>query len=110
MISSIQIFYLSMALIGGILPLLANIEFVKINSSFNIIQFIKEANLNAASKSLSRDLLISSIVGFTWMILETKRLKMNNLWLLILSTFTLAWSFSFPLFLFFRERHLLKKI
>ena len=96
--------YLLLAILGAVLPTLANIEFVKIyGPSFDIKMFIDLANNNPASQSLSRDLFIGSTAIFIWIISESKRLEMKNLWIVILTTFTIAFAFSAPLFLYLRE-------
>ena len=96
--------YLFLAILGAVLPTLANIEFVKIyGPSFDIQLFIDLANNNPASQSLSRDLFIGSTAVFVWIISESKRLQMKNLWIVILTTFTIAFAFSAPFFLYLRE-------
>ena len=96
--------YLLLAILGAVLPTLANIEFVKTyGPSFDIKLFIDLANNNPAAKSLSRDLFIGSIAVFVWIFSESKRLEMKNLWIVILTTFTIAFAFSAPLFLYLRE-------
>ena len=96
--------YLLLAILGAILPTLANIEFAKMyGNSFDIQLFIDLANNNPASQSLSRDLFIGSSAVFIWIISESNRLKMKNLWVVILTTFTIAFAFSAPLFLLLRE-------
>ena len=96
--------YLLLAILGAVLPTLANIEFVRMNGpSFDIQLFISLANDNPASQSLSRDLFIGSTAVFVWIISESKRLEMRNLWVVILTTFTIAFAFSAPLFLYLRE-------
>ncbi len=96
--------YLLLALLGAILPTLANIEFAKsYGPSFDIQLFIELANNNPASQSLSRDLFIGSTAILVWIISESNRLEMKNLWIVILATFTIAFAFSAPLFLFLRE-------
>tara|TARA_Y100001968_G_scaffold315625_1_gene342428 strand:- start:1288 stop:1650 length:363 start_codon:yes stop_codon:yes gene_type:complete len=96
--------YLFLAILGAIFPTLANIEFAKMyGSSFDFKLFIELANDNPASQSLSRDLFIGSSAVFVWIISESNRLKMKNLWIVILTTFTIAFAFSAPLFLYLRE-------
>ena len=96
--------YLLLAILGAVLPTLANIDFAKIyGPSFDIKLFIELANNNPASQSLSRDLFIGSTAVFVWIISEAKRLQMKNLWVVILTTFTIAFAFSAPLFLYLRE-------
>ena len=96
--------YLFLAILGAVLPTLANIEFAKsYGPSFDIGLFIELANNNPAAQSLSRDLFIGSSAVFIWIISESKRLEMKNLWIVILTTFTIAFAFSAPLFLYLRE-------
>ena len=96
--------YLFLAILGAVLPTLANIEFAKnYGPSFDIQLFIELANNNPASQSLSRDLFIGSTAVLVWIVSESKRLEMKNLWVVILSTFTIAFAFSAPLFLYLRE-------
>tara|TARA_Y100001968_G_C19307964_1_gene692601 strand:+ start:235 stop:600 length:366 start_codon:yes stop_codon:yes gene_type:complete len=99
--------YLILALLGAILPTLANIHFViEYGPGFDLVRFIELANVNSASQSLSRDLFVASTAIFIWIISESKRLKMKNLWIVIVGTFTIAFAFSAPLFLYLRERRL----
>ena len=96
--------YLILALLGAVLPTMANIDFVRnYGPSFDLQLFIELANNNPAAQSLSRDLFLGSTAVFVWIISESNRLKMKNLWVVILSTFTIAFAFSAPLFLFLRE-------
>tara|TARA_Y100001968_G_scaffold273377_1_gene266062 strand:+ start:1650 stop:2003 length:354 start_codon:yes stop_codon:yes gene_type:complete len=101
--------YLTLSIAGAVFPTLANIEYMKLyGPGFDIIKFIDLANVNPASISLSRDLLIGASAVFIWIINESKRLEMKNLWIVILGTFTIAFAFSAPFFLFLRERRLLE--
>ena len=52
-------------------------------------------------------LLIAAIAGFTWILIEARRLQMKHSWLYLLTGCCVAFAFAFPLFLFMRERHLL---
>ena len=68
--------YLVLAILGAVLPTLANIEFAKsYGPAFDIQLFIELANNNPAAQSLSRDLLIGSSAVFVWIISESRRLK-----------------------------------
>ena len=101
--------YLAFALIGGILPTMANINFMKeFGPGFNIQLFIEMANSNPASRSLSLDLVIGATTITIWMITESRRINMRHLWIVLLSTFTIAFAFAAPLFLCLRERRLLE--
>ena len=101
--------YLSLALLGALLPMLANIDFMRTyGPGFDILQFIKLANSNPASQSLSRDLIIFASTFVFWMINESRRLSIKHLWIVLLSSVTIAIAFAAPLFLFLRERRMIE--
>jgi hypothetical protein len=99
--------YLALAIAGGVLPWMANIAFMQeYESAFDLQVFISLANANPAAQSLSRDLLVGAAAVTMWMIVESKRLGMRHLWLVLLSSVTIAFAFAAPFFLFLRERRL----
>lgn len=99
--------YLALAIAGGVLPWMANIAFMQeYGSAFDLKVFISLANANPAAQSLSRDLLVGAAAVTTWMIVESRRLGMRHLWLVLLSSVTIAFAFAAPFFLFLRERRL----
>lgn len=99
--------YLALAIAGGVLPWMANIAFMQeYGSAFDLKVFINLANANPAAQSLSRDLLVGAAAVTTWMIVESRRLGMRHLWLVLLSSVTIAFAFAAPFFLFLRERRL----
>ena len=99
--------YLALAVAGGVLPWLANLEYMQqYGSSFDIGLFVQLANANPAAQSLSRDLLIGASAITVWMVVESRRLRMRHLWLVLLSSVTIAFAFAAPFFLFLRERRL----
>ena len=101
--------YLLFSIAGAIFPTLANIDFAnEYGPGFDIARFIELANINPAAQSLSRDLSIAAGAITIWIVSEARRLKMKNLWLVIVGTFTIAFAFSAPLFLFLRERRLIE--
>tara|TARA_Y100001968_G_C19007590_1_gene548950 strand:+ start:182 stop:556 length:375 start_codon:yes stop_codon:yes gene_type:complete len=101
--------YLFLSFLGAILPTLSNIDFIRTyGPGFDLNHFIQLANINPAAESLSRDLFVGASAVFIWIISESRRLKMKNLWIVILSTFLIAFAFSAPLFLYLRELRLLE--
>jgi hypothetical protein len=101
--------YLALALAGAILPWMANLEFMRqYGAVFDLGLFVRLANANPAAQSLSRDLLIGSTAVLLWIVVESRRLGMRGLWLVLLCTVTVAFACSAPLFLFLRERRLLE--
>ena len=103
--------YILLALVGAVLPTLSNIEFIKLyGPQFDIRLFIELANSNPAAQSLSRDLLVGASAVTIWIVCESKRLKMKNLWIVLLSSFLIAFAFAAPFFLFLRERRFIELI
>ena len=101
--------YLSLSILGAILPMLANIEFAKeYGNSFDILNFIALANANPAAQSISRDLLVGASAVFIWIVNESKKLNIKNMWIVYIGTFLLAFAFSAPFFLFLRERRIIE--
>ncbi len=101
--------YLGFSVLGAILPSIANFSFVKeYGPGFDLIRFIELANINPAARSLSIDLLLGAGAITVWIVSESRRLKMKNLWIVIVGTFLVAFAFAAPLFLFLRERRLIE--
>lgn len=99
--------YLALAVAGGILPWLANLEFMRTyGASFDLGLFVRLANANPAAASLSRDLAVGAAAVTIWMVSESKRLGMRGLTWVLLSCVTIAFAFGCPLFLYLRERRL----
>jgi len=99
--------YLALAVAGGLLSWLANLEFIRNQGSgFDLGEFIRLANVNPAARSLSRDLAIGATAVTIWMVRESRRLGMRGLGWVLLSCVTIAFAFGAPLFLHLRERRL----
>jgi len=62
------------------------------------------------AQSIGVDILVVVLTFFAWYIPEAIRLKMKYWWVFIPLTFMVAIAFSFPLFLYFRERKLEKDL
>ncbi|MCP9860452.1 MULTISPECIES: DUF2834 domain-containing protein [unclassified Cyanobium] len=101
--------YLALAVAGGVLPWLANLDFIHSEgAAFDIGLFLRQANANPAARSLSRDLAIGATAVTIWMVRESRRLGMRGLGWVLLSCVTIAFAFGAPLFLHLRERRLLE--
>ena len=99
--------YLGLAAAGAVLPWMANLDFINTyGASFDLSVFVILANANPAAQSLSRDLLVGASAITIWMVVESKRLQMRHLWIVLLSSVTIAFAFAAPFFLFLRERRL----
>lgn len=75
-------------------------------SGFDLKLFVELANANPAAQSLSRDLLVGATAVTVWIVVESRRLQMRHLWVVLLSSVTIAFAFAAPFFLFLRERRL----
>ena len=101
--------YLFLSILGAILPMISNFNFaMEYGASFDINQFIQLANANPAAESISRDLLIGASAVFIWIVNESKKLNMKNMWIVYVGTFLIAFAFSAPFFLFLRERRIIE--
>ena len=89
--------------------MMSNFEFAReYGNSLDINNFIALANANPAAQSISRDLLIGASGIFIWIINESKKLNIKNMWIVYIGTFLIAFAFSAPLFLFLRERRIIE--
>ena len=101
--------YLFLSILGAIFPMISNFNFaMEYGTSFDINQFIQLANANPAAESISRDLLIGASAIFIWIVNESRKLNMKNMWIVYVGTFLIAFAFSAPFFLFLRERRIIE--
>ena len=101
--------YLFLSILGAILPMISNFNFaMEYGSTFDINQFIQLANANPAAESISRDLLIGASSVFIWIVNESRKLNIKNMWVVYVGTFLIAFAFSAPFFLFLRERRIIE--
>ncbi len=89
--------------------MMANFDFaIEYGNSFDIKNFISLANANPAAQSISRDLLVGATAVFIWIVNESKKLNIKNMWVVYIGTFFIAFAFSAPFFLFLRERRIIE--
>ena len=107
--NNLSYLYLILSILGAILPMISNFNFaMEYGASFDINQFIQLANANPAAESISRDLLIGASAVFIWIVNESRKLNMKNMWIVYVGTFLIAFAFSAPFFLFLRERRIIE--
>lgn len=105
--SVVELLYLALAVAGGVLPWLANLDYIRESGgAFDIADFIARANANPAAASLARDLGIGATAVVIWMVREARRIQMRGLPWVLMSCITVAFAFAAPLFLYLRERRL----
>ncbi len=103
-----QWIYAALAVIGASLTWYHNIQFALENETMDMLKFINDCFVNHASSSITWDVSIAAATFLTWSNIECKRLRMRVWPLIFVVTFGVALAFSFPLFLWLRERHLMR--
>ncbi len=98
--------YALLAIAGLVFTMYYNIQFIIEHGGFSVSLFVKENYLNAASASISNDVIVASLVFLFWSYFEAQRLRMKHWWVYLITNFCIAFAFAFPLFLLMRERAL----
>jgi Terpene cyclase DEP1 len=104
----LQVTYFILCILGFTLPLSQFIPFL-VEHGLNLELFINQLLINRISAFFGMDVVISAVVVITLIFAEGRRIKMSNLWIPIICL-TVGVSFSLPVFLFMRQRHLEQKI
>lgn len=68
--------------------------------------FLRDLNANAATRSITLDILLFFLAGAIFMVVEARRLGIRFVWAYIIGGMLIAISVTFPLFLIARERRL----
>lgn len=102
-----QITYLTLCILGTILPYSQFIPFV-VEHGLNLQLFVEQLFANRISSFFGMDLIVSSLVLWTFAFLEGSQLKMKNLWVYVISNLLVGVSLGLPLFLLMRQRQIEK--
>lgn len=100
-----QIIYLLLAVTGLILTWYHNVLFMMDNGT-NLLTFIGAMGANYATLSIGWDIVIAFMAFAFWLPHEARRTGVRHWWVFLVLGGCIAFAFSFPLFLFFRERRL----
>jgi hypothetical protein len=98
--------YLALAFVGLVSTGYFNIQWLAGDFDHSVDGFVEAAFANSASSSLSIDLLVAFAAGCVFMVAEGARIGMRHAWAFVALSFVTAFACTFPLFLYFRERHL----
>jgi hypothetical protein len=110
-----QVVYIILAVAGFILTTYYLLQFIKITEGsisfanflkFDWILFFKSGFENPAASFITVDVITGAIAYLVWMVPEARSLKMRHWWIYIALVFAVSFAFSFPVFLFMRERKL----
>jgi hypothetical protein len=98
--------YIFLTAFGLAFPYYFIIKFLTANEGAPIpaIRQLFETNMSAA---FNADLLVSVVVFWAFVYVESKRIHLKNWWIFLPATL-IGLSFAFPLYLYFRENHLEK--
>ena len=102
----IKYFFLLLAILGVIYTWYFNIQYFQSVENATFTSFMNDAQINFAGKSFGADLTVVVFTFFVFLVTESLRLKIKFWWVLIPLTFLVAVAFTFPLFLYFRQRKL----
>ena len=100
--------FLALSVLGVCYTWYYNIQWFQATENPTFVNFFSDAQTNFAAKSFGADLTVVVLTFFAFLIPESIRLKIKNWWILIPLTFLIAIAFSFPLFLYMREKALEK--
>ena len=103
-----KLIYLLLAILGAILPLSQFVP-ASLEGSFSVGNLISELMATRNLRGIAFDLMIAAITGVVFIVREGRRLKVRILWLPLLGTFLVGFSFGLPFFLYLRERTLEKE-
>ncbi|MFK7795903.1 MAG: DUF2834 domain-containing protein [Aureispira sp.] len=98
--------YLLLSIIGLCWTWHFNIQFFQTVEGASLGVFIDQLLTTYPGKSIGADIMIACFTAVVFMATEGQRLKMKSFWLLIPLSFLVAIAFTFPLFMFLRERKL----
>jgi hypothetical protein len=97
--------YLILCILGIALPYSQFIPFL-LEHGLNFEQFFEQLFINRISMFFGMDVVVSSLVLWTFIWFDGSRLKMKNLWIYIASNLLVGVSLALPLFLLMRQRKL----
>lgn len=98
--------YLLLSIIGLCWTWYFNIPFFQTVEGASLSLFIDQLLTTYPGKSIGADITVICFTAFVLMATEGQRLKIKIVWLLIPLSLLIAIAFTFPLFLFLRERKL----
>jgi hypothetical protein len=97
--------YLVLCVLGTILPLGSFLPFLTTHG-LDLRQFVDQLFATPVSSFFGWDVIVSSLVLWTLVVIEGRRLQMGRLWAPILANLVVGVSLGLPLFLFMRESRL----
>jgi hypothetical protein len=97
--------YLSLAVIGWVLPYFFFVSFL-IENGLDLALLLDQLFASYISTFFAVDLIITAIAFLVFAQQESQKREMGNWWAYIVATLTVGPSFALPLFLYFRDQRL----
>jgi len=97
--------YLALCIAGTILPYWQFVPFLR-DHGLDLRLFFQQLFANPVSGFFGMDVIVSSVVLWTLVFSEGRRLGMKNLWAPVAANLAVGVSLGLPLFLYMRERQL----
>lgn len=94
--------YLGLCVLGTILPYLAFMPFLRAHG-LDAPLFVQQLFGTPVSGFFGMDVIVSSLVLWTFVLLEGRRLGIRQLWAPIVANLVVGVSLGLPLFLYMRE-------
>jgi hypothetical protein len=102
--TALEIMLLLLAITGLVATWYFNTLFYLNVEDTSFSNFLALTKTTLPAKSINADISVVAATFMIWMVYESRKLKIRHWWVFIPLTFMVALAFSFPLFLFFRER------
>ena len=96
--------YLSLAIIGAIVPYIFFLQFIQLEG-INIPLFISSLFVNGAAGGFSADLLVSSFIFWIFMFQQLRKANNPKPYLFIALNLTIGLSCALPAYLYAREKN-----
>ena len=94
--------YLALCFLGALLPLAAFLPFLR-SQGLDVHGFVTQLFATPVSRFFAWDVIVSSLVLWTFVFVEGRRLGMSRLWAPIAANLLVGVSLGLPLFLYLRE-------
>ncbi|RCJ20085.1 hypothetical protein A6S26_05015 [Nostoc sp. ATCC 43529] len=101
----VKLIYLLLCIVGFVLPYSEFVPFI-LEDGLDIKLFFEQLFANKISGFFGMDVIVSSLVLWTFVFIEGTRLKMQNLWIYVVCNLLVGVSLGLPLFLLMRQRQL----
>lgn len=100
----IKSFYLSMAVVGTLIPWLFFSYFFALHGP-DILLFLQSLFVNGAAGGFSTDVFITIFIFWVWSWRDAAKCKVARWWLVLPASLLVGLSLALPLYLYLRERN-----